>query len=78
MVEWRKMTRGHRLETSELSIDVWPVCEYVTCRLGMKHKKTGYRFTVYDKADRAYVDNGFMPDIDLDGICESLMQKHRI
>lgn len=49
MHEWKQMPRSIRLETPTHSLDVWPYKEPL---------RIVYKYTVFDKINRRYVDNG--------------------
>jgi hypothetical protein len=49
MIEWKLLPHSLRYENDSYSLDIWPYKEPI---------KTIYKYTIYDKVGKRYLDNG--------------------
>lgn len=73
MLEWTKLPRSIRYETSSHAFDVWLVVEFFQARgQSTKAMQKGYRFTVFDKYNHQYIGSGIR--LTEDEACEDALK----
>jgi hypothetical protein len=71
MIEWKKLPRSIRFENQEIACDVWAVA--VASYDGAVRR---YKYTVYNKITKSYIDNG--TELTEDKACEKALKMAKV
>ncbi len=78
-IEWKKLPRSIRFENAEIACDVWPVMEKLHNNIlgtSTDYPVKQYRFSVYDRIHKTYIDNGIK--LTEDDACEKALEIAKI
>jgi hypothetical protein len=78
-IEWKKLPGSIRFENAEIACDVWSVMEKLRNNVlgtSTDYLVEQYRFTVYDRIHKTYIDRGI--ELTEDDACEKAMEIAKI